>query len=273
MARLVQAGPRTGARPSRALKGASFEPRRQWPDVPGRPVRGANRDDPALARVGRLADRGPQYQPGPVAGADRRHAADGLVDPAGRLPRLLQRPLVRVHRRAARLDRRRGLERHVPSRRPGPAWARWRHSLETGEPYEIEYRLRHHSGEYRWTLGRALPVRDRDGKIVRWIGTCTDIDAAKRAAEDNELLSRELSHRIKNIFAVISGLIGLSSRHDPTMRNFAKGCRIVSRRWVGRTNSPGRTASARVPRSGAPRCTACWPSSSRPIRPSTRAGS
>jgi PAS domain S-box-containing protein len=102
------------------------------------------------------------------------------------------------------------------------AWARWRHSLETGEPYEIEYRLRHHSGDYRWTLGRALPVRDADGKIVRWIGTCTDIDAAKRAAEENELLSRELSHRIKNIFAVISGLIGLSSRHDPTMRGFAR---------------------------------------------------
>ena len=40
------------------------------------------------------------------------------------------------------------------------AWARWRHSLATGEPYEIEYRLRHHSGEYRWTLGRALPLRD-----------------------------------------------------------------------------------------------------------------
>lgn len=102
------------------------------------------------------------------------------------------------------------------------AWALWRHSLATGEPYEIEYRLRHHSGDYRWTLGRALPVRDSDGTIVRWIGTCTDIDAAKRAAEDNELLSRELSHRIKNIFAVISGLIGLSSRHDPSVRPFAK---------------------------------------------------
>lgn len=103
------------------------------------------------------------------------------------------------------------------------AWARWRRSLETGEPYEIEYRLRHHSGEYRWTLGRALPVLDESGAIVRWIGTCTDIHDAKMAAEQNELLSRELSHRIKNIFAVVSGLIGLSSRHDPSVRTFAKG--------------------------------------------------
>ncbi|HEX8785825.1 MAG TPA: PAS domain S-box protein, partial [Telluria sp.] len=53
--------------------------------------------------------------------------------------------------------------------------ARWRHSLDTGEPYEIEYRVRHRSGEYRWTLGRALPIRDEHGAIVRWMGTCTDI--------------------------------------------------------------------------------------------------
>lgn len=55
----------------------------------------------------------------------------------------------------------------------------WQHSLETGEPYEIEYRILHHSGQYRWTLGRALPVRDEQGKIVRWMGTCTDIHEHK----------------------------------------------------------------------------------------------
>jgi PAS domain S-box-containing protein len=98
----------------------------------------------------------------------------------------------------------------------------WRHSLETGEPYEIEYRLRHRSGEYRWTLGRALPVRGADGHIIRWVGTCTDIDEHKRMAEQNEVLSRELSHRIKNIFAVINGLIGLSARQFPDSKNFAR---------------------------------------------------
>lgn len=101
------------------------------------------------------------------------------------------------------------------------AWARWRHSLATGEDYEIEYRLRHRSGKYRWVLGRALPVRDGDGRIVRWIGTCTDIDSAKRAAEQNDILSRELSHRIKNIFAIITGLIRMSARRMPAMRGFA----------------------------------------------------
>ncbi|PZO79569.1 PAS domain-containing protein [Sphingomonas hankookensis] len=101
------------------------------------------------------------------------------------------------------------------------AWSRWRHSLASGEDYEIEYRLRHHSGQYRWVLGRALPVTDGDGTIVRWIGTCTDIDSAKRAAEQNDILSRELSHRIKNIFAIISGLVRMSARQMPAVRGFA----------------------------------------------------
>lgn len=101
------------------------------------------------------------------------------------------------------------------------AWARWRQSLATGEPYEIEYRLRHHSGAYRWTLGRAMAIRGPDGTIVRWVGTCTDIDEAKQAADQNELLSRELSHRIKNIFQVVTGLIALTSRQDPAIRPYA----------------------------------------------------
>jgi len=64
------------------------------------------------------------------------------------------------------------------------AWATWRHSLETGEPYHIEYRLRHRSGEYRWVLGRAQPVRDEQGRITRWYGTCTDIHDLKQAQEE-----------------------------------------------------------------------------------------
>lgn len=64
------------------------------------------------------------------------------------------------------------------------AWKVWRHSLATGEPYEIQYRLRHRSGEYRWTLGRALPIRDVAGRIIRWMGTCTDIHGQKMTEEE-----------------------------------------------------------------------------------------
>lgn len=105
------------------------------------------------------------------------------------------------------------------------AWERWRHSLVTGDPYEIEYRLRHRSGEYRWTLGRALPIRDSFGRIVRWFGTCTDIDDTKRASEERELVAQELSHRIKNIFAVIGGLINLSARTQPDIKPLADDLR------------------------------------------------
>jgi|GEM_PF-862633 len=56
-----------------------------------------------------------------------------------------------------------------------PMQERWQHSLATGEPYETEFRLRHRSGEYRWRLARALPVRNEQGEIVRWMGTSTDI--------------------------------------------------------------------------------------------------
>jgi PAS domain S-box-containing protein len=58
--------------------------------------------------------------------------------------------------------------------------AHWKRNLETGEQYEIEYRLRRYDGKYCWFLCRALPVRDDEGQIVRWFGTCTDTDEFKR---------------------------------------------------------------------------------------------
>lgn len=91
----------------------------------------------------------------------------------------------------------------------------WQHSLATGDPYQIEYRLRRHDGQYRWTLGRALPIYDDQGRIRRWFGTCTDIHEQKEASQEREVVAQELSHRIKNIFAVISGLIGFSARANP----------------------------------------------------------
>jgi PAS domain S-box-containing protein len=97
----------------------------------------------------------------------------------------------------------------------------WQHSVATGEVYEIEYRLRHHLLGYRWVLGRAHPVRNDEGKIIRWMGTCTDIHEQKEVAEQFELAGNELSHRIKNIFAVISALISLSLPEHPEAKEFA----------------------------------------------------
>ncbi len=57
----------------------------------------------------------------------------------------------------------------------------WYHSIKTGSPYKIEYRFIDHAnpGKYRWFLGTALPVKSDKGEIVRWFGTCTDIDDQK----------------------------------------------------------------------------------------------
>ena len=60
----------------------------------------------------------------------------------------------------------------------------WTTACRDGVPYECEYRLRQASdGEFRWHLGRGLPIRDPDGRIVRWIGTSTDIHAQRAAAD------------------------------------------------------------------------------------------
>lgn len=77
------------------------------------------------------------------------------------------------------------------------AWKVWRQSLKTGEPYEIEYRLFHAPTKtYRWVIGRALPFKNKSGKILKWYGTCTDVDEQKRAAQMQTFLgnvSKELS--------------------------------------------------------------------------------
>ncbi len=60
----------------------------------------------------------------------------------------------------------------------------WTQSIRTGEVYEINYRIRRIDGVYRWFLGRGLPQRDETGEIIRWFGTCTDIDDAKRTEDE-----------------------------------------------------------------------------------------
>jgi PAS domain S-box-containing protein len=63
-------------------------------------------------------------------------------------------------------------------------YATWYGAVQNGVPYQIEYRFKdRRTGEYRWHLGRAMPVRDEQGRIVRWFGTCTDIHDLKEAQE------------------------------------------------------------------------------------------
>ncbi len=92
------------------------------------------------------------------------------------------------------------------------AWARWQHSIATGEPFEMEYRLHMADGSTRWTLGRALPVRDpATGAITRWFGTCTDLEdvvnareAMARSREDLERLVTERTHDLEAALARVA---------------------------------------------------------------------
>lgn len=99
------------------------------------------------------------------------------------------------------------------------AWRRWRHSLTTGAQYEIEYRLRHRSGEYRWVLGRAQPVRDEEGRILRWYGTCTDIHEIKMAQEQRQLMMREMNHRVKNTLAMVNVMVSQTLRRADSLHD------------------------------------------------------
>jgi PAS domain S-box-containing protein len=75
-------------------------------------------------------------------------------------------------------------------------WSQWMKSLATGQPLEEEFRVRRKNGQYCWHLNRTIPIRDERGRIVKWIGTLTDIHDRKQAeAEREELLAREQAAR------------------------------------------------------------------------------
>jgi PAS domain S-box-containing protein len=97
----------------------------------------------------------------------------------------------------------------------------WDSARATGAPYDIEYRFRHHSGVYRWLLVMAMPQRDVDGRISRWFGTSTDIHESKLIGAEREIIAHELSHRIKNLFAVFGALINLSARSVDDVKSYA----------------------------------------------------
>jgi PAS domain S-box-containing protein len=76
-----------------------------------------------------------------------------------------------------------GWKRAIHPEDLGRAEDSWLRAAETGERYEVEYRVRRADGTYHWMLGRALPLRDDAGVIVKWMGTCTDVDQLRQALD------------------------------------------------------------------------------------------
>ncbi|HJZ48749.1 MAG TPA: PAS domain S-box protein [Roseiflexaceae bacterium] len=95
----------------------------------------------------------------------------------------------------------------------------WSQAVNTGQPYEIEYRWRRTDGVYRWQLGRALPVRDDAGEITYWVGTGTDIEEQKHA-EDQQRLLAETSVLLVNSLDYASTLSGLARLIVPRLADW-----------------------------------------------------
>ena len=112
-------------------------------------------------------------------------------------------------------------EAHIHPEDFGRTIAKFEAAVEQKRVFDDEWRLRLADGSYRWALSRAVPIQLGNGRW-RWVGTIIDIDDAHRLSESRDLLARELSHRIKNIFAVVASLITLSARRDPDLRYFAQ---------------------------------------------------
>jgi PAS domain S-box-containing protein len=105
---------------------------------------------------------------------------------------------------------------------------RWGASLSSGEPYEDEMRIRRTDGVYRWFLGRAVPLRDKRGKIVKWYGAATDIQDRKRAEE----LQAELAHtnRVSTMGELVASISHELAQPITATTNNAK----ASLRWLQR---------------------------------------
>ena len=102
----------------------------------------------------------------------------------------------------------------------------WTQAVKSRENFEIEYRLLcAEDGSYRWYIERALPVFDPQGEIIKWYGTCTDIDALKKAQSEIEDLNlrlrramTETHHRVKNNLQIISAMVDMQlMNEEPTI--------------------------------------------------------
>ncbi len=94
-----------------------------------------------------------------------------------------------------------------------PCLSAWQRSVTTGEEYMIQFRLRGASSDYKWYLGRAVPIYD-DGAITFWLGTNTDIDAQKTNEQRKDEFMSIASHELKTPLTSIKAFNQIMQRAD-----------------------------------------------------------
>ena len=99
----------------------------------------------------------------------------------------------------------------------------WMHCVQSGENYETEYRLRRRDGQYRWFRARAVPIRDQDGEVTRWYGTCSDIHDSKLLEQSMRESAAQLERMVNDRTAALQRLSRrLISMQDDERRRIAR---------------------------------------------------
>ncbi len=99
----------------------------------------------------------------------------------------------------------------------------WMHSVQSGKLYECEYRLRGADSQYRWFRARAVPLRDGQGTIVKWYGTCSDIHDSKLLEQSIRENAIELERMVENRTAALRRLSNrMMTMQDEERRRIAR---------------------------------------------------
>jgi PAS domain S-box-containing protein len=130
--------------------------------------------------------------------------------------------------------------------------ATWQHAIETGQPYDLEHRIRRADGQYRWFQLRGLPLRDAEGQVIHWYILLMDIDdrmqaeAELRALKDqlykeNLVLRDEIDRT-----SMFEEIVGTSSALQPVLARVAKVARTDSTVLITGETGTGKELVARA---------------------------